>query len=77
VELVIEAMDNNDELFLSEAADLMFRYLVLLAQKRLHAKQRYIGALDGRVPLKTPKSRLATEAKAEFTKVNEHFAKGA
>jgi hypothetical protein len=23
--------------------------------------------------LKTPKSRLATEAKAEFTKVNEHF----
>jgi phosphoribosyl-ATP pyrophosphohydrolase/phosphoribosyl-AMP cyclohydrolase len=33
VELVIEAMDNNDELFLSEAADLMFHYLVLLAQK--------------------------------------------
>jgi hypothetical protein len=27
--------------------------------------------------LKTPKSRLATEAKAEFTKVNEHFADGA
>jgi hypothetical protein len=24
--------------------------------------------------LKTPKSRLATEAKAEFTKVDEHFA---
>ena len=33
VELVIEAMDNNDDIFLSEAADLMFRYLVLLAQK--------------------------------------------
>jgi galactokinase len=27
-----------------------------------------------RKPLKTPKSRLATEAEAEFTKVNEHFA---
>ena len=27
--------------------------------------------------LKTPKSRLAAEAKAEFTKVNEHFAEGA
>ncbi|MDR0414593.1 MAG: bifunctional phosphoribosyl-AMP cyclohydrolase/phosphoribosyl-ATP diphosphatase HisIE [Prevotellaceae bacterium] len=33
VELVIEAMDSNDELFLNEAADLMFHYLVLLAQK--------------------------------------------
>jgi hypothetical protein len=30
-----------------------------------------------RAPLKTPKSRLATEAKAEFTKANEHFADGA
>jgi hypothetical protein len=30
-----------------------------------------------RESLKTPKSRLATEAKAEFTKVNEHFADGA
>jgi hypothetical protein len=29
-----------------------------------------------RESLKTPKSRLATEAKAEFTKVNEHFADG-
>ncbi|MDR0712548.1 MAG: bifunctional phosphoribosyl-AMP cyclohydrolase/phosphoribosyl-ATP diphosphatase HisIE [Prevotellaceae bacterium] len=33
VELVIEAKDNNEELFLNEAADLMFHYLVLLAQK--------------------------------------------
>ncbi len=33
VELVIEAKDNNDELFLNEAADLMFHYLVLLNQK--------------------------------------------
>jgi len=30
VELVIEAKDNNDELFLEEAADLMFHYLILL-----------------------------------------------
>jgi phosphoribosyl-AMP cyclohydrolase / phosphoribosyl-ATP pyrophosphohydrolase len=33
VELVIEAKDDNTELFLGEAADLMYHYLVLLAQK--------------------------------------------
>jgi phosphoribosyl-ATP pyrophosphohydrolase/phosphoribosyl-AMP cyclohydrolase len=33
VELVIEAKDNNRELFLGEAADLMYHYLVLLAAK--------------------------------------------
>jgi phosphoribosyl-ATP pyrophosphohydrolase/phosphoribosyl-AMP cyclohydrolase len=33
VELVIEAKDNNSELFLNEAADLMYHYLVLLTQK--------------------------------------------
>ena len=33
VELVIEAKDNNDELFLNEAADLMFHYIVLLTAK--------------------------------------------
>ncbi|HOS84933.1 MAG TPA: bifunctional phosphoribosyl-AMP cyclohydrolase/phosphoribosyl-ATP diphosphatase HisIE [Bacteroidales bacterium] len=33
VELIIEAKDNNEELFLGEAADLMYHYLVLLAQK--------------------------------------------
>lgn len=33
VELVIEAKDNNKELFLNEAADLMYHYLVLLAAK--------------------------------------------
>jgi len=33
VELVIEAKDNNPELFLNEAADLMYHYLVLLAAK--------------------------------------------
>jgi phosphoribosyl-ATP pyrophosphohydrolase/phosphoribosyl-AMP cyclohydrolase len=33
VELIIEAKDDNKELFLNEAADLMFHYLVLLTQK--------------------------------------------
>ena len=33
VELVIEAKDDNKELFLNEAADLMFHYLVLLTEK--------------------------------------------
>jgi phosphoribosyl-ATP pyrophosphohydrolase/phosphoribosyl-AMP cyclohydrolase len=38
VELVIEAKDNNKELFLGEAADLMFHYLLLLNAKgyKLH-----------------------------------------
>ena len=33
VELVIEAKDNNEALFLNEAADLMFHYLILLNAK--------------------------------------------
>lgn len=33
VELVIEAKDNNDELFKNEAADLLFHFLVLLQAK--------------------------------------------
>jgi phosphoribosyl-AMP cyclohydrolase / phosphoribosyl-ATP pyrophosphohydrolase len=33
VELVIEAKDNNDELFINEAADLLFHYLILLNAK--------------------------------------------
>ncbi|HTE29779.1 MAG TPA: bifunctional phosphoribosyl-AMP cyclohydrolase/phosphoribosyl-ATP diphosphatase HisIE [Chryseolinea sp.] len=33
IELVIESKDNNPELFLNEAADLMYHYLVLLAAK--------------------------------------------
>lgn len=33
VELVIEAKDDNKDLFLGEAADLMYHYLVLLAEK--------------------------------------------
>ncbi len=33
VELVIESKDNNKELFLGEGADLLYHFLVLLAQK--------------------------------------------
>ena len=33
VEVVIEAKDNNDNLFLSESADLLFHYLILLQAK--------------------------------------------
>ena len=33
VELVIEAKDDNKDLFLGEAADLMYHYLVLLTSK--------------------------------------------
>ncbi len=38
VELVIEAKDDNDELFIGEAADLMFHYLVLLKDRGLGLK---------------------------------------
>ena len=35
VELVIEAKDNNDELFKNEAADLIFHLLILLEEKEV------------------------------------------
>ena len=35
VELVIEAKDNNDELFKNEAADLLFHLLILFEQKNI------------------------------------------
>lgn len=35
VELVIEAKDDNEDLFLGEAADLLFHYLVLLEAKEI------------------------------------------
>jgi phosphoribosyl-ATP pyrophosphohydrolase/phosphoribosyl-AMP cyclohydrolase len=38
VELIIEAKDNNKELFLNEAADLMYHYLVLLSAKNFSIK---------------------------------------
>jgi phosphoribosyl-ATP pyrophosphohydrolase/phosphoribosyl-AMP cyclohydrolase len=54
VELVIEAKDNNDELFKNEAADLLFHYLVLLEQKNIDfdqvievLQQRHGGAAAG------------------------------
>ncbi|MHC5201431.1 bifunctional phosphoribosyl-AMP cyclohydrolase/phosphoribosyl-ATP diphosphatase HisIE [Myroides sp. LJL119] len=39
IELVIEAKDNNKELFLNEAADLMYHYLVLLKAKGFALQQ--------------------------------------
>ena len=33
VEVVIEAKDDNDELFLDESADLLFHYMILLQAK--------------------------------------------
>jgi phosphoribosyl-ATP pyrophosphohydrolase/phosphoribosyl-AMP cyclohydrolase len=38
VELVIEAKDGNDDLFLNEAADLLFHYLILLQAKEYSLK---------------------------------------
>ncbi len=39
VEIVIEAKDNNKELFLGEAADLLFHYLVLLEAKDINLNE--------------------------------------
>lgn len=38
VEVVIEAKDNNDNLFLNESADLLFHYLILLQAKGFKLK---------------------------------------
>ncbi len=35
VEIVIEAKDNNDDLFKGEAADLLFHFLILLVEKNI------------------------------------------
>jgi len=35
VELVIEAMDNNEDLFKNEAADLLYHLLILLKTKNV------------------------------------------
>jgi phosphoribosyl-ATP pyrophosphohydrolase/phosphoribosyl-AMP cyclohydrolase len=50
VELVIEAKDNDQELFISEAADLLFHYLILLQAKgftlndvKEKLRQRHLG----------------------------------
>jgi phosphoribosyl-ATP pyrophosphohydrolase/phosphoribosyl-AMP cyclohydrolase len=47
VELVIEAKDNNSDLFLGEAADLIYHYLVLLAAKG-HTLQDVVAVLHKR-----------------------------
>lgn len=47
VELVIEAKDDNEELFLNEAADLLFHYLLLLNAKG-HNLQSVINVLQKR-----------------------------
>ena len=36
IEVVIEAKDDNDDLFLNESADLLFHYLILLQAKGFH-----------------------------------------
>ena len=47
VELVIEAKDDNGELFLNESADLLFHYLVLLNAKGYNL-QDVVNVLEGR-----------------------------
>lgn len=47
VELVIEAKDQNDDLFLNEAADLMYHLLVLLTAKKYRIED-VISVLKGR-----------------------------
>ena len=47
VELLIEAKDNNPQLFLNEAADLLFHYLILLHAKG-HSLQEVVAVLEDR-----------------------------
>ncbi|NMA22377.1 MAG: bifunctional phosphoribosyl-AMP cyclohydrolase/phosphoribosyl-ATP diphosphatase HisIE [Spirochaetales bacterium] len=47
VELIIEAMDDNKSLFLGEAADLMYHFLVLLTQKNVQLSE-VVDVLKGR-----------------------------
>ncbi|MBC8154578.1 MAG: bifunctional phosphoribosyl-AMP cyclohydrolase/phosphoribosyl-ATP diphosphatase HisIE [Bacteroidetes bacterium] len=47
IELVIEAKDDNDDLFRGEAADLLFHFLVLLEQKNMNLDD-IIGVLQRR-----------------------------
>lgn len=47
VETVIEAMDNNEKLFLEESADLLFHYLVLL-QAKGHLLEDVVNILKSR-----------------------------
>jgi len=47
IEVVIEAKDNNNELFLNESADLLFHYLILLQAKGFELKD-VVGVLEKR-----------------------------
>lgn len=47
VELIIEAKDDNRELFLNESADLLYHFLVLLSQKG-HRVEEVIQVLENR-----------------------------
>lgn len=47
VEVVIEAKDDNDELFLNESADLLFHYLILLQAKDFKLND-VVRVLEGR-----------------------------
>ncbi len=47
VEVVIEAKDDNEDLFLNESADLLFHYLILL-QAKGYSLQNVIEVLKGR-----------------------------
>lgn len=48
VEIVIEAKDNNEDLFLNEGADLLFHYLILL-QAKGYKLADILKVLEGRV----------------------------
>ncbi len=47
IEVVIEAKDDNDELFINESADLLFHYLILLQAKGFTLKD-IVKVLEGR-----------------------------
>ena len=47
VEIIIEAKDDNDDLFLNEGADLLFHYLILLQAKGFTLKD-IVKVLEGR-----------------------------
>jgi phosphoribosyl-ATP pyrophosphohydrolase/phosphoribosyl-AMP cyclohydrolase len=52
IELVIEAKDQNEPLFLNEAADLLFHYLILL-EARGHNLKEVTDVLENRHNKKT------------------------
>ena len=47
IELIIESKDDDQDLFLNEAADLLYHYLVLLSAKNLRI-ENVIEILEGR-----------------------------